>query len=114
MQGKYQSKYTEKLVSEAQYLVDLMMERIAIKEKTTLPHRYWKSDIWSKIFKHQIVKATRLLGRHSLKDIVAALNTFRGKKLYSLGLEKPIDEIIARQKEVEKVDFDTHYEDPYE
>lgn len=91
---EYQSKYSESLVSEAQYLTDIACERIAKREKETLPKKYWSLDKWKKHFRRQIVAANVLLKEYTCKQILDALNTPRGKNIYSLGLKKPILELI--------------------
>ena len=101
---EYQSKYTDDgKCTEAQYLVDIAMERIAKREKDILPKRYWSLDKWKKHFRRQIVAANALLKLHTCKQVVGALNTPRGKNIYSLGLKKPISEIIQTQKVMSEV-----------
>ncbi len=93
---EYQSKYTDDgKCGEAQYLVDISLERIAKREKEVLTKRYWKNPKWAKHFKRQIVAANALLKEFTCKQIVDALNTPRGKNIFSLGLKKPISELIA-------------------
>jgi hypothetical protein len=98
MEKEYQSKYTEDKITAAQYLVDIACERIAKREKETLPREYWRLDKWLKHFKRQIIAANALLKEFSCKEIVDALNSYRGKNIYSLGLKKPISEIINSNK----------------
>ena len=101
---EYLSKYTEDgKCTEAQYLVDISIERIARREKEVLPKRYWTLDKWKKHFRRQIVAANALLKEFTCKEIVDALNTYRGKNIYSLGLKKPIGEIIASNKNICKI-----------
>jgi hypothetical protein len=102
---EYLSKYTtDGKATEAQYLTDIACERIAKREKEVLPKRYWILDKWKKHFRRQIVAANALLKEFTCKQIVDALNSPRGKNIYSLGLNKPISEIITN-KVKEKVKY---------
>ncbi len=115
---EYQSKYTEDgKCGEAQYLVDISLERIAKREKETLTRQYWKNPKWLKHFKRQIVAANALLKEFTCKQIVDALNSPRGRNIYSLGLKKPISDLInssPKWKPVEIKDedvFTDHWDD---
>ena len=107
---EYKSKYSDSLVSEAQYLTDLMCERIAKKNKETLVRQYWKDVFWKKQFQRQVVAANALLKEFTCKEIVDALNSPRGKGIYSLGLKKPLIETIMNNRKNKDVQI-THYDD---
>lgn len=97
---KFPSKYSNgKDVTSAQYLAELICERLAKKNKKDLHYRFWLSPEWEKEYKGQIAAANKLLKRFNIKHIIAALNTFHGKKIYSLRAPHLIDMIsIEAQK----------------
>ena len=82
---KYPSKYSYgKSVSPAQYIAELVCERIAKKDKKDLHYRFWLSPEWEKQYKGQIAAANKLLRKYDSKIIVSALNSTQGLKIYSL------------------------------
>ena len=44
----------------------------------------WNTDRWKKTFQSQVTKAYQLLKKYSDKAILAALNSYKGKNIYSL------------------------------
>lgn len=95
---KYPSKYSNgKEVTAAQYLVEIVCERIAKRKKKDLHFRFWLSKEWEKEYKGQISSANKLLKKYGFSDIVDALKTTQGNKIYSLRaphLPDIIDETI--------------------
>lgn len=84
-QNKYLSKYSNgKLVSAAQFISELVCERLAKKQKKDLHYRFWLSDEWQKEYKGQIATANKLLKKYEAKFIIEALLSDVGKKIYSL------------------------------
>ena len=79
------SKYTDRLITEAQYLAERMCERVAKRDKRSLPYKFWDNEDWSKIFIFQVVKANQLLKKYSLEIILRALAKPRAFSIYSLG-----------------------------
>lgn len=89
MTKKYKSKYgADSDITAAQYLVEFMMERIAKKEKTTLPFKFWNIPRWNKVFRMQIKYANELLSEYSEEEVFAALKTKQGQRIFSLGAKK--------------------------
>lgn len=86
----YPSKYTDRKVTDAQYLADEIMERIAKKEKKVLTYRYWNDPQWKKIFLRQLAEANTLLKEVDCVAIMAFLRSVKGRNIYSLGLKKQI------------------------
>jgi hypothetical protein len=81
----YLSKYSNgKMVSDAQYITELICEHKAKKDKKDLHYRFWISKEWEKFFKNQISSAHKLLKKYPAKAIVAALNDKRTQNTYSL------------------------------
>lgn len=86
----YPSKFTDKKIGAPQFLVDFIMERIAAKEKVTLPYKYWNSERWKKTFLAQLAHANALLKEHDCIAILEFLRSYRGKNIFSLGLKSQI------------------------
>lgn len=82
---KYLSKYSNgKEVSAAQYISEMICERIAKKNKKDLHYRFWLSDEWQKQYKGQIAAANKLLTKYTCSRVIKALLTKNGLKIYSL------------------------------
>lgn len=82
---KYPSKYSNgKEVTAAQYIVEMICERIAKRNKKDLHYRFWVSKEWEKEYKGQIASAHKLLKKYDFSDIVNALKSTDGAKIYSL------------------------------
>lgn len=82
---KYPSKYSNgKEVTAAQYIVEMICERIAKRNKKDLHYRFWLSKEWEKEYKGQIASAHKLLKKYDFSDIVNALKSTDGAKIYSL------------------------------
>lgn len=94
---KYPSKYSNgKSVSAAQYIAELICERIAKKDKKDLHYRFWLSSEWEKQYKGQIAAANKLLQKYDYKCIVAGLLSTSGQKIYSLRAPH-LGDIIERE-----------------
>lgn len=92
---KFPSKYSNgKDVTAAQYLAELICERLAKKNKCDLHYRFWLNTEWEKEYKGQIAAANKLLNKFDIKHIIAALSTFHGQKIYSLRAPHLVDMII--------------------
>ena len=105
MNKKYKSRYgANSDITAAQYLVEFIMERIAKKEKTTLPYKFWNLPKWNKQFRMQIKYANELFSEFSEEEVFKALNTKQGKRIFSLGAKKtmiiPLIEEARRSKDL--------------
>ena len=68
----------------------------------SLPVKFWKDPAFSRDYRLQIIKANALLKIYSGPAIIAALESFKGKKIYSLSAPW-LDEICEReQKRIDK------------
>jgi hypothetical protein len=109
---KYPSKYSNgKLVSEAQFITEIICERIAKKENKDLHYRFWLSKNWEKQFKGQIASANKLLNTYPINDIIDALKSYKGQKIYSLRaphLPAIIEEVASKRPKVDKTINKTH------
>lgn len=104
MDKKYKSRYgASSNITAAQYLVEFIIERIAKKEKITLPFKFWNIPRWNRIFRMQIKYANELLKDYSEEEIFSALKSKKGERIYSLGAKKtiivPLIEELKTKKE---------------
>jgi hypothetical protein len=82
---KYPSKYSNgKSVTPAQFITEIICERLAKKNKKDLHYRFWLSKEWEKQYKGQIGTANKLLQKYEPKDIIDTLCSTQGLKIYSL------------------------------
>ena len=82
---KYPSKYSNgKTVSAAQYITEIICEKMAKKNKQNLHYRFWLSPEWEKFYKNQIASAYKLLKQYPDTAIVRGLNNPKAEKIYSL------------------------------
>ena len=102
--NKYPSKYSNgKNVTAAQFITEIICERLAKRNKKDLHYRFWISPEWEKQYKGQIGAANKLLGKYDAKDIIDALGSRDGLKIYSLRaphLESIIEHHIAIKPKV--------------
>lgn len=82
---KYQSRYSpDKLVTEAQYITELICEKKAKLDGGELPIKFWTQKKWGSFYRQQIHMANGLLRIYSGKAIIRALNSPLAAKVYSL------------------------------
>lgn len=102
--SRYPSKYSpHTFIAARQYIIELICERKAQKEDIILPLRFWKDDEWKKFYKSQLRRCDTLLKKYSDIAIIKALNTYRGKKIYSLFAAWLEDIIAEEQKKLNNI-----------
>lgn len=94
------SKYSTDLVSAAEYITELICEKIAVKERKPLSTKFWMNSFWQPIYKRQLHIAKSLLKLYPYQVIIAALKNEKSQKIYSLGMATSLDPII--QEELQK------------
>lgn len=83
--SRYPSKYSAgNYVTAAQYITELICEKLAKKQKKVLIQQFWKNSDWSKFYKQQILAAYGLLKLYPEKAIIAALKAKASWNVYSL------------------------------
>lgn len=100
--SKYTSRYGGGHVSAAQYLVEVICEKIAAKKKLHLPHRFWETKEWKNIFILQITHANKLLKRYPLPIILAALKDKDAWNVTSLGALYILNKLLEKHKKLEE------------
>src|SRR3972149_4018284 len=93
----YNSNYTNKKVTAANYLIEILFEKIAKREKKELPQKFWNHSDWSKQYKIQIIHANTLLKEFPISVIIAALNDQQCWKITSLGARFLLDPLLQRE-----------------
>ena len=79
------SKYSNGVqVSDAQYITEIICENFAKKNKKDLHYRFWLEKSWSKFYKSQIASANKLLEKYKADDVISALLSDAGRKIFSL------------------------------
>jgi hypothetical protein len=96
MKAKYKSRYTDRLVTVAQYLAELVCERQAKKEKTDLFFHFWQHPRWKRTFLYQVQLANGLLKLYAEEAILTALKKNPG--IYSLNANF-LDPLIQAEQE---------------
>tara|TARA_A100001201_G_scaffold18458_2_gene20943 strand:+ start:10351 stop:10776 length:426 start_codon:yes stop_codon:yes gene_type:complete len=99
MKKNYKHKTTGQECNAAQYIAEMVCLREAEKQRVGRPaYALWNTDKWQKKFKSQVTKAYGLLKKYSDKAIINALNSQRGKNIYSLRV-KFLEPIIKKEQE---------------
>lgn len=102
------SKYSNGVqVSDAQYITEIICENFAKKNKKDLHYRFWLEKSWSKFYKSQIASANKLLEKYKADDIISALLSDAGRKIFSLRaphlgdiIDRAAKENSAKNKEI--------------
>ena len=101
----YKHKTTGQACNSAQYIAEIVCLREAEKENVGRPaHALWNTDKWKKKYKSQVTKAYQLLKKYSDKAIINALNSQRGKRIYSLRVKNLEYLIKDAQKSLDKIE----------
>lgn len=97
IESRYESKYGGGFVTPAQYIAEMVCERMAKKDKKDLPYKFWNDDSWKMTFKSQLLAVLGLLKiGYSPIVIIAALKTC--PNLYSLRV-KWFDKYLKAENE---------------
>lgn len=94
--SRYESKYGGGYVSPAQYIAEMVCERIAKKNKKDLPIKFWSTAAWKRSFLTNVLAANSLLKLYQPKAIIAAL-----RKAYNVySLRAPwLDDLFKEEQE---------------
>ena len=104
----YKHKTTGQSCNAAQYIAETVCLREAEKQNVGRPaYALWNTDKWKKKYQSQVTKAYQLLKKYSDKAIIDALNSPRGKNIYSLRVKNLECLIKNSQKQLDKINPDT-------
>jgi hypothetical protein len=93
--SRYPSRYSPGgFVTEAQYIIELVCERLAQKQKKDLPVRFWNLPEWKLIFAGQLRATHALLKKYSAKAII---NIIKEKKIDNIRT-KWVEPMIAQEQ----------------
>lgn len=101
----YKHKSNGQACNAAQYIAEMVCLREAERMNVGRPaYALWNTDKWKKKFQSQVTKAYQLLKKYSDKAIINSLNSYKGKKIYSLRVKflEPI--INNEQNRLNKID----------
>ena len=97
--SRYQSNYGGNYTTAGNYIAELVCERLAAKDKVTLPVKFWNTDKWKKIYLMQLLAATSLL---KMYEPVAILNALKKNwKCYSLKAKWLDDDFKLEQSKLD-------------
>ncbi len=83
---KFISRYTDKKVGPAQFIAEVMCERMSKKEKSgDLPYKFWSTPKWKRTFLYQVQLANSLLKLYRVEAIIMALR--ERQDIYSLNAQ---------------------------
>jgi len=99
--SKYLSKYApETYVTAAQFIAELICEKIAYREKTKLVDRFWNLDKWGKKFRYQVSQANKLLQEYDALSIIRAIKSPAATKIVSLGARFILIPLIEKEQSI--------------
>lgn len=103
MKSTYSSKYTDRKVTAAQRIAEIMCENLARKEHTALPFKFWNTPKWEKHYKVQLLAANSLLKLYCAEAIFCGLRDKRASNIYSLHAPFLLDELFTgEQKRIDR------------
>lgn len=80
---KYTSKYTDNLVTPANHIVEILLERKATKEGKKLTWKFWELMEWKKPYNLVLIQVSAALNSYTSQAILNAIN--REKWAWSIG-----------------------------
>lgn len=96
---KYTSKYTDKLVTASNHITEILMERLAKRDKRTLSWEFWRDNVWKKPYALACIQVSKVLNIYNEKAVLNAL-----KKLewcWSISSPKLKQAILEEQSKLE-------------
>lgn len=105
-QAKYPSRYTDKYITCAQYVSEIMCERKAAYEKADLPRFFWTtSKKWKGYYFYQLKIANTLLKKYSCENLIKAVREHNTFSLKNKKLENILDKLSNEVKVEVEVDL---------
>ena len=105
MNNGYKHKTTGQPCNAAQYIAEMVCLREAEKQNVGKPaYALWNTEKWKKKFQSQVTRAYQLLKKYHEKAIINALNSWKGKNIYSLRVKFLEDLIQKEQVQLDKIE----------
>ncbi len=102
--SRYPSRYSPgSYVTAAQYIIELVCERKAAFDNTSLSIRFWNLPEWKVFFSKNLRQVHKLLRSYNEKAIIRALNDFGFSKCYSVFTERFSNLIQKHQIKLDKI-----------
>ncbi len=76
--SRYPSKYSGGFVTGVQYIIELVCERKAQREKKDLPIKFWNLPEWANYYKSQLRSCHKLVKEYGEKAIINMLTKNKG------------------------------------
>ena len=103
--SKYKSPSTGEYCTAAQYISELMCQRMAENNNEgSLAYKFWNTKKWKRTYINQVTKANKLVEKYDERAIVKFLNSDRGKRIYSLRFPNLEDMIAEEERKLETLD----------
>lgn len=103
---KYRSPSTGDFCTAAQYIAEIICQRIADKDKLgTLAYKFWNQDKWKKTYIRQVSLANKLVKEYG-DDFVRFIKSKSGKFIISLGMRDIKQRFEKFRKTLDKPDPD--------
>lgn len=100
--SKYKSPSTGEYCTAAQYIAEIICQRIADKDKVgTLAYKFWNNDKWKKIYIRQVGLANKLVKTWGDECVVRFIKSKKGSKILSLGMKGIADQIEFFKKSLD-------------
>lgn len=100
--SKYPSKYSDKYITFAQYLAEIMCERRAADLKIDLPRFFWVSNKkWRQYFLYQVRLANELAKEYHPALLIRAVNEI---KVYSLKVARIRERLEQMKNEPQPIE----------
>ena len=100
--SKYKSPSTGEYCTCAQYVAEIMCNRMAEKDNQgTQAYKFWQTKKWKRTYQYQVVLANQLAQKYGCAAIVKAIHSNQLKNVYSLRYPKLEDVIRKYQKIIE-------------
>lgn len=96
----YDSKFSDKKVTAAQYISQMMCERKANKDKVKLDKSFWGKPEWKKFFLYQLTLANNLLKIYPEGAIIQVLSNPKYKWVWSLNTKQ----VLAEFEKIAKIE----------
>jgi len=82
--AKYQSSYTDKKVSAAQYIAEIMCSRRAKSLGEELPSQFWNAPHWKSYFLYQIRACPEAIKIYGERALIKAIKDSRSSTIFSI------------------------------